>query len=158
MPKKTVWLLGSVAVAAAMASFPREAWATDCTVGPWMVFFDWNKDEITPEGRATLDSFFGPYRSCADGSTIYLVGHADRSGPDGYNVSLSRRRAERIRAYLTKRGIPEALIRTAALGESRPLEETGDGIRSRLNRRVEIAIGPPPASQPPALASPAVRP
>jgi outer membrane protein OmpA-like peptidoglycan-associated protein len=67
-----------------------------------------------------------------------ITGHSDRSGSDRYNTSLSQRRAAKVRAYLAGRGIPDRVITTVALGESRPRVETADGGRERENRRVEI--------------------
>ena len=71
-----------------------------------------------------------------------LAGHADKSGSDSYNVGLSQRRADSVRAYLAGKGIPETAMSTEAFGESRPLVETADGVREPQNRRVEITFGP----------------
>jgi outer membrane protein OmpA-like peptidoglycan-associated protein len=70
-----------------------------------------------------------------------ITGHSDRSGSDRYNTSLSQRRAAKVRAYLAGRGIPDRVMTTVALGESRPRVETADGDREPQNRRVEIIFG-----------------
>ena len=71
-----------------------------------------------------------------------LAGHADRSGSASYNVGLSQRRADAVRAYLAGRGVPDGSISTSAFGEERPLVQTEDGVREPQNRRVEITFGP----------------
>ncbi len=71
-----------------------------------------------------------------------LGGHADRSGSADYNVGLSQRRADAVKAYLGGRGVPDGAMSTEAFGESRPLVETADGVREPQNRRVEITFGP----------------
>ena len=114
---------------------------SQCTVGPFIVFFDWDKADITPAAAGILDNAAEAYRTTGQAQVV-LSGHADRSGSDQYNVGLSQRRAENVRQYLAGRGIPEGAMRTEAFGESRPLVETADGVREPQNRRVEIQMGP----------------
>lgn len=109
--------------------------------GPFIIFFDWDKDEITPAAAAILDNAAEQYRQTGNAQVV-LAGHADRSGSDQYNVGLSQRRADNTRRYLAGRGIPDGVMRTEAFGESRPLVETADGVREPQNRRVEINFGP----------------
>ncbi len=109
--------------------------------GPFIVFFDWDKDEITPAAAAILDNAAAGYQQVGSASVV-LAGHADRSGSDEYNVGLSQRRANNVRAYLAGRGVPDAAITSEAFGESRPLVDTADGVREPQNRRVEITFGP----------------
>lgn len=115
--------------------------AQACVVGPFIVFFDWDRDEITPQAAAILDNAAAQYQATGNAQVV-LAGHADRSGSDQYNVGLSQRRAENVRQYMAGRGIPEGVMRTEAFGESRPLVETADGVREPQNRRVEITFGP----------------
>lgn len=112
-----------------------------CVGGPFMVFFDWDKDEITPQASAILDNAASAYQNCGQ-AQVMIAGHADRSGSDQYNVGLSQRRAANVRSYLAGRGIPDGVMTTEAFGESRPLVETADGVREPQNRRVEITFGP----------------
>jgi outer membrane protein OmpA-like peptidoglycan-associated protein len=112
-----------------------------CVAGPFMVFFDWDKDEITPQAAAILDNAASSYQTCGQ-AQVMIAGHADRSGSDQYNVGLSQRRSANTRSYLAGRGIPDGVMTTEAFGESRPLVETADGVREPQNRRVEITFGP----------------
>jgi outer membrane protein OmpA-like peptidoglycan-associated protein len=105
------------------------------------VFFDWDRDEITPQAAAILDNAAAQYQQCGQ-ARVVIAGHADRSGPADYNVGLSQRRADNARAYLAGRGVPDGVMTTEAFGESRPLVETADGVREPQNRRVEITFGP----------------
>jgi outer membrane protein OmpA-like peptidoglycan-associated protein len=109
--------------------------------GPFIVFFDWDKADITPEAMGILDNAAAAYQQTGQAS-VMLAGHADRSGSASYNVGLSQRRADAVRSYLAGKGIPDTAISTEAFGESRPLVETADGVREPQNRRVEITFGP----------------
>jgi len=110
-------------------------------VGPFIVFFDWDRSDITPQAAAILDNAASAYQQTGQAQVV-LAGHADRSGSAQYNVGLSQRRADAVRSYLAGRGVPDGAITSEAFGESRPLVETADGVREPQNRRVEITFGP----------------
>lgn len=112
-----------------------------CTPGPYIVFFDWDKSDITPEAAGILDNAISNYQNCGNAS-VMLAGHADRSGAASYNVGLSQRRADSVKAYMTGHGIPAGVIGTEAFGESQPRVATADGVRELQNRRVEVTYGP----------------
>ncbi len=112
-----------------------------CTPGPYIVFFDWDKSDITPEASSILDNAISNYQNCGN-AQVMLAGHADRSGSASYNVGLSQRRADSVKAYFTAHGIPAGVISTEAFGESRPRVATADGVRELQNRRVEVTYGP----------------
>ena len=112
-----------------------------CNKGPYIVFFDWDKSDITPEAAATLDSAVTAYANC-NNVPIMLAGYADRSGTPKYNQGLSERRNASVRAYLTSRGIANSAITSQGFGENNPRVPTADGVRELQNRRVEITYGP----------------
>jgi OOP family OmpA-OmpF porin len=112
-----------------------------CNKGPYIVFFDWDKSDITPEAATILDSAVSAYGNC-DSVPIMLAGYTDRSGSTQYNQGLSERRNASTRAYLTSHGIPDGSISSQAFGESNPRVPTADGVRELQNRRVEITYGP----------------
>lgn len=112
-----------------------------CNTGPYIVFFEWDKSDITPEAANILNNAVAAYANCGTAS-VMLAGHADRSGPATYNVGLSERRNAEVRKYLAGRGIPDARISTEAFGESKNRVPTADGVRELQNRRVEVTYGP----------------
>ena len=109
--------------------------------GPFIVFFDWDRSDITPEAASILDNAAAAYQQTGS-AQVQLAGNADRSGSAQYNVGLSQRRADAVRAYMVGRGVPDGSISTEAFGESRPLVETADGVREPQNRNVQIQFGP----------------
>jgi OOP family OmpA-OmpF porin len=112
-----------------------------CSPGPFIVFFEWDRSDITPEAASILDNAVTQYQSCGN-AQVMLAGHADRSGSASYNVGLSQRRADAVRSYMSSHGIQDGVISTQAFGESRPRVETADGVREVQNRRVEVTYGP----------------
>ncbi len=112
-----------------------------CTPGPYIVFFEWDRSDITAEASSTLDSAVSAYGNCGQ-AQVMLAGHADKSGTPKYNIGLSERRNTSVRSYLEGKGIPGGVISTQAFGEGAPKVETADGVRELQNRRVEITYGP----------------
>ncbi|MBA3055121.1 MAG: OmpA family protein [Sphingomonadales bacterium] len=112
-----------------------------CNKGPYIVFFDWDKSDVTAEAATILDSAITAYGNC-DSVPIMLAGYADRSGSPKYNVALSARRNASVQSYLTANGIPDTAITAQAFGEENPRVPTADGVRELQNRRVEITYGP----------------
>ncbi|WP_313539589.1 OmpA family protein [Sphingomonas sp.] len=112
-----------------------------CTPGPYIVFFDWNKSDITPEAASILDNAISNYADCSN-TKVVIAGYTDRSGSASYNVGLSQRRADTVRSYMGGKGIPDAAMQAQGFGESNPRVPTADGVRELQNRRVEITYGP----------------
>ena len=112
-----------------------------CNTGPYVVFFDWDKSDITPEAASILDNAIGAYGNCAN-VPIQLAGHSDRSGPARYNIGLAERRNSSVRGYLTSHGVPDDGIAAQGFGETQPRVPTADGVRELQNRRVEVSYGP----------------
>jgi len=109
------------------------------TVKSFLVFFDFDRSTITAEGLKTINDAVAAAK--AGGSTrITLTGHTDRSGSEQYNIALSLRRGEAVKAAMISAGIPVSAIVVIGRGESQPLVPTADGVREPQNRRVEIVI------------------
>ncbi|MDY0240902.1 MAG: OmpA family protein, partial [Rhodospirillaceae bacterium] len=60
--------------------------------------------------------------------------------PDAYNMALSLRRANAVKAELVKLGIPANEISVVGKGKADPLVPTADGVREPQNRRVQINL------------------
>jgi len=103
----------------------------------YMVFFDFNKSDLTSDAVAIVDQAAknaGP----AKATEITVTGHTDTVGSDAYNMRLSKRRAESVAAQLEKDGIPSSEIAIVAKGKHDLLVPTRDGVREPQNRRVTI--------------------
>lgn len=105
----------------------------------YIVFFAWDRSDISPVAAQVLDRAIADFRSTGM-TNIVVDGHADRSGPEKYNLKLSQRRAESVAAYLRGKGITQNQIKTEAFGETRPRVPTADGVRNEENRRAELYL------------------
>lgn len=105
----------------------------------FLVFFDWDSASLTPAAQAILRQAANAAAALGD-VRVVATGHADRSGPVTYNVRLSQRRADAVRAELVRLGVAGGEIATVARGEADPLVATPDGVREPQNRRVRIVL------------------
>jgi len=105
----------------------------------FLVFFDWDRDTITPEGMAIIQQAAGAFRSGAP-VTIQVTGYADRSGSPGYNQRLSERRANNVANAMVRMGVPRQQMAVSGRGENDNRVPTADGVREPQNRRVEIVF------------------
>ncbi len=112
-----------------------------CNTGPYIVFFELDKSDITPAAASVLDNAIASYRNCGN-SRVMLAGFTDTSASARYNLALSQRRNASVQSYMTGRGIPSGTIAAEAFGETRLRVQTADGVREPQNRRVEITYGP----------------
>jgi outer membrane protein OmpA-like peptidoglycan-associated protein len=137
------WFLGVAVATGVTIAFPKEARPISCVDGPFMIFFDLNEDRLTAHAAAVLDNMLAARNMCGHDGRLAIAGHADRSGSSRHNRALSKRRAERVRAYASAQGVADEMMRVEAHGEDQPLVETSDGVQEPQNRRVEIRYPPP---------------
>jgi OmpA-OmpF porin, OOP family len=105
----------------------------------YLVFFDWDKYNITPEGMQILEAAAAHYK--AGGAVqIQVTGYTDLTGSAGYNQRLSERRASAVAAVLERLGIPRNEMIVAGRGMNDPRVPTPLGVREPQNRRVEIVF------------------
>jgi len=105
----------------------------------YMVFFDWDRADLSAQALSTIQQAAGAFKTKGS-ARITATGHADKSGPENYNMALSLRRANAVKDALVRDGVPAASIAVVGRGESQPLVPTADGVREPQNRRVEIVV------------------
>ncbi len=102
----------------------------------YVVYFDFNSAALSKNARIVIDMVKGAAKT---GAKIAVVGFTDRAGPSAFNNVLATKRTKAVTASLVKARV-EGTIKTAAYGEERNAVATKDGVRERLNRRVEISV------------------
>jgi outer membrane protein OmpA-like peptidoglycan-associated protein len=100
--------------------------------------FDFDRDTIKPESKATLDEIAKLLTDKPD-LRLDIVGHTDGQGTEAYNLDLSNRRAANVVAALIGNyAIDQTRLSSRGAGMSQPVasNDTEDG-RAK-NRRVEL--------------------
>src|SRR5229473_507123 len=105
----------------------------------FLVFFDWDKSTITPEGMAIIQQAAGAFRAGGP-VTIQVTGYTDASGSAGYNQRLSERRANAVAQAMVGLGVPRQQMAVSGRGKNDQRVPTADGVREPQNRRVEIVF------------------
>ena len=77
-----------------------------------------------------------------DKTVVEVAGHTDSDGSQGYNQSLSERRAGSVAEYLRTQGVNGQRLITIGMGESAPAAGNDTFVGKQANRRVEITMVP----------------
>lgn len=105
------------------------------------VHFAFDDATVRDEDHDALDRFAKIAQKYYPGSTITVEGFADPAGSKRYNVKLSERRAEAVKAYLQSQGLTDQ-VNTVGYGKTRlvvPGAEK-DAPGAEKNRRVVFVI------------------
>lgn len=100
------------------------------------LFFDFDSAKVKPGAYAEIERVANVLNNYPD-TRMRVEGHTDTRGSDSYNMELSQRRADSVKAILVQRGVNPARIDTIGYGESQPISSS-----DAANRRVSIVITP----------------
>ena len=102
-------------------------------------FFDFDKSVLKPAGRASLDDLAAKIKGI-NLETLISTGYTDSIGTEAYNMGLSLRRANAVKAYLVSKGIDANRIVVEGRGERNPVATNKTAAGRAKNRRVEIEV------------------
>jgi outer membrane protein OmpA-like peptidoglycan-associated protein len=110
------------------------------------ILFDFDKYDLKSDAVHTLTNV-ASILNHIPAESINLEGHTDAIGSDGYNRTLSKKRADAVLSWLSKKStIPATLFKSTGYGKSRPVADNvhPDGSDNpagrQKNRRVEIVV------------------
>ena len=97
---------------------------------------------IIPEaGKAKIDAFVEQVKTNLSGGHFEIEGHADSTGPEGFNDGLGLRRAEAVKRYLyDTHALPLHTINVISYGEAQPVAPNTTREGRAQNRRVVIKV------------------
>ncbi|WP_455873027.1 OmpA family protein [Rhizobium yanglingense] len=111
------------------------------------IFFYSGKAVPGPEQMPVLDRLADQIKEFAQNARksgvtarFMLTGHADATGRETANVSISAARAETVRALLNKRGVAPGLLLVRGAGTFEPVVPENSRTGSSTNRRVSITV------------------
>ena len=103
------------------------------------VNFDFDKSNIRPDAVPILEQACKTLKE-EPSIDVSCQGHTDSVGTEAYNMALSDRRADSVRNWLIKCGIPASRLTSKGFGEGSPVatNETAEG--RAQNRRTELVV------------------
>lgn len=103
--------------------------------------FDVDRTSLKPDVR---DSLVNIAKTVVEypKTNVRVIGHADSTGSDSYNLDLSRRRAEAVADFLRTQGVEAQRLEAVGRGEAQPIADNGTEEGRSKNRRVEIRLVP----------------
>jgi OOP family OmpA-OmpF porin len=112
--------------------------------------------ELLAESDAVLGAVAGCLAARPDTKKVAVEGHTDDRGSPAGNRALSRRRAERVVAWLVAHGTEQGRLEADGLGAQDPIETNQTEAGRATNRRVEFRLFPAESTPapPPSAASP----
>lgn len=105
--------------------------------------FDFDKDILTAKGKEVVDNVAAQLKA-SGAQQVKIAGYTDRLGSVAYNLDLSQRRANMVKARLAQQGVT-AQMEAVGYGKINQVkacdDEHGQALRDclRPNRRVEIS-------------------
>jgi len=108
------------------------------------VFYDYDKASIRSDAEPQLNKVVKMLQDNPKIS-IEIQSHSDSRGTDGYNQSLSNRRAQSVVNYIVSKGITKNRLNSKGFGESQPVNKCVDGVECpesdhQKNRRTEFIV------------------
>ncbi len=103
------------------------------------VLFDVNQSTLKPGAREKLAKVAGILLAYPD-LKIRVDGYTDSTGTADHNRDLSQRRADSVRGYLLKEGIPAEAVVSEGFGQDDPVADNATAAGRQQNRRVEMVV------------------
>jgi len=103
------------------------------------VYFDTDKSTIKPNSYKQLNDMVTLMKERPD-LKIEIDGHTDNQGGDAHNMTLSKDRANAVKAYLVKHGITAGRIITKGFGSLHPVADNATASGRAQNRRIEVRV------------------
>jgi outer membrane protein OmpA-like peptidoglycan-associated protein len=125
----------SAPASAALPDAPASNPATEKSINA-RIQFEFDSFRLTADAREALDRLAAVLRDELMASEVVQIeGHADATGPDGYNLTLSQQRARAVREYLVdQHGISPERLPFVGRGEREPYDAYNPA--AGVNRRV----------------------
>ncbi|WP_077036244.1 OmpA family protein [Pelomonas sp. KK5] len=104
------------------------------------VRFSSGRAQLTEQAGRELDQLVAKLKADNQPVFVEIQGHTDATGSDAVNQQLGLKRAEAVRVYLSRAGLPLARMSTISYGESAPLADNSTREGRSTNRRVQLIV------------------
>ena len=103
------------------------------------VYFETSSAKISEGYQAVLDAAAKTLKEKSE-IVLEISGHTDSTGPEKFNKSLSKNRANAVKAYLVRKGISSKRLTAVGVSSTQPASDNNTEEGRAKNRRVELRI------------------
>lgn len=102
--------------------------------------FEFGSEKLTTSSYPTLDQIAFTLKDKSAKVRLSVAGYTDYIGTEEYNQKLSIRRANSVKTYLLRKGVPASSVTITGYGEKDPIATNNTDKGRQANRRVEFQI------------------
>jgi outer membrane protein OmpA-like peptidoglycan-associated protein len=103
-----------------------------------VMYFEFDEFDIATDEFVKLKKLL---KSIDQSSVVFIVGHTDHLGSDGYNLTLSEKRAQAVKDWIVKfSGLNKNQFIITFKGESKVLNSGTTSKERSINRRVSVKL------------------
>jgi OmpA-OmpF porin, OOP family len=107
------------------------------------VDFEFNSLRLTEPAQETLDEVATALLKQPE-MQVEIQGYTDSIGADAYNLNLSQKRADAVKAYLVSKGLNSTALTAKGYGKADPIASNATRDGRAQNRRVAFAVSSAP--------------
>lgn len=115
---------------------PKEVF-TQITKIASKIFFETGSDKLKTSSKTNLDDLADILAKYPE-AKLSIEGHTDDTGDDAKNMTLSQKRCESVKSYLTSKGVDASRLTATGYGETMPIADNKTKEGRAKNRRVEL--------------------
>jgi len=104
------------------------------------VKFPVDSSKLSPEAEQRLTDFADKLKNDNRNVYVEIQGHTDARGKDGINQRLGEERAEAVRLFMNKHGVPLNRMSTISYGKADPVADNKTKAGRAQNRRVVMIV------------------
>ena len=134
---ETVVAVSEMAIAEENVEIP----AQEVALG--VVHFELDKATLSADDRKIVEANAQAIKAAASAVSNYKViveGNCDDRGTTAYNIALGQKRADEVKAYYVRLGVPAANISTVSYGEEKPVCYEANTNCWAQNRRADTLL------------------
>lgn len=105
-----------------------------------VVHFALDKYNLSAEARKVVEANAKAIKAVGGSYKVVVEGNCDDRGTISYNIALGQKRADEVKAYYVRLGVPAANITTVSYGEEKPVCYEATQSCWAKNRRADTVL------------------